>query len=56
MQGNWRDFRSRTDAHKNAPKRSLFVNYSSNDLVGRDEIFWSASWPDPDYSSNIRFS
>jgi hypothetical protein len=24
----------------------------SNDL-GRDEIFWSASWPDPDYSSNI---
>jgi hypothetical protein len=34
MQGNWRNFSSRTDAHKNAPKRSLFVNYSSNDLVG----------------------
>ncbi len=36
---NWWNFSSRTFAHENALKRSLFVNYSSNDFDGVTEVF-----------------
>jgi hypothetical protein len=51
MQTDWQNFSSRTDAHENAPKRSLFVNYSSTDLVDARN-FADGSWPDLEYSSN----
>ena len=39
MQTNWRKCSSRTIAHENALKRSLFVNYSSTVLMGAMQ-FW----------------
>jgi len=38
MQTNWRNFSSRIDMHENAPKRSLFVSYSSNDFDAVSEF------------------
>jgi hypothetical protein len=45
MRTNQRNFSSRTGAHENAPKRSLFVNYSSNDLVGVTKFFGALAGP-----------
>ena len=39
MQTNWRKCSSRTIAHENALKRSLFVNYSLTVLMGAMQ-FW----------------
>jgi hypothetical protein len=45
MRTNQWNFGSRTDSHENAPKRSLFVNCSSTDLVVIRN-FADGSWPD----------